>query len=228
MFKSILKNEAIKVLHKKRTYISFILLTFLVPLIILAIGDGADYLERQIYGQLKDSFIVVGSLTNGYLSSYLIIAILISQMPFLSTIVASEIVSGEYSKGTFRMYLSRPVSRIKVLLSKLVIVQIYTVLMMFFFIFYTLSISCAMLGVGDLAVFHKGLLFLSEGDIFWRFFLAFLISTMVMSVITSLCFMLSTICKNSVTPIIITISTVFIGSAISFIPIQLFLDLFLG
>ncbi|MAV15777.1 MAG: hypothetical protein CMG08_03070 [Candidatus Marinimicrobia bacterium] len=239
MFKSILKNEAIKVLHKKRTYISFILLTFLVPLIILAIGDGADYLERQIYGQLKDSFIVVGSLTNGYLSSYLIIAILISQMPFLSTIVASEIVSGEYSKGTFRMYLSRPVSRIKVLLSKLVIVQIYTVLMMFFFIFYTLSISCAMLGVGDLAVFHKGLLFLSEGDIFWRFFLAFLISTMVMSVITSLCFMLSTICKNSVTPIIITISTVFIGSAISFIPIQLFeqinpylftgyIDLFLG
>ena len=239
MFRNILINEAIKALYKKRTYISFILLTFLVPLIILAIGDGADYLERQIYGQLKDSFIVVGSLTNGYLSSYLIIAILISQMPFLSTIVASEIVSGEYSKGTFRMYLSRPLSRNKILLSKLVIVQLYTVIMMFFFIFYTLIISCSILGVGDLAVFHKGLLFLSEGDILWRFFLAFLISTMVMISISSLCFMLSTICKNSVTPIIITISAVFIGSAISFIPIQLFekvnpylftgyIDLFLG
>ena len=57
MFRNILINEAIKALYKKRTYISFILLTFLVPLIILAIGDGADYLERQIYGQLKDSFI---------------------------------------------------------------------------------------------------------------------------------------------------------------------------
>ena len=34
--------------------------------------------------------------------------------------------------------------------------------------------------------------------------------------------MLSTFFKNSVTPIIITISTVFIGSAISFIPIQIF------
>jgi ABC-2 type transport system permease protein len=191
-------------------------------MIVFAIGNGSGYLEMQIYGQLKDSFIVYGSLTNGYLSSYLIIAILVGQMPFLATIVAAEIVSGEYAKGTFRMYLSRPVSRSKVLLSKLIIVVIYTILMMFFFIFYTLSISCLFLGIGDLAVFHQGLLFLSDGDIVWRFFLAFSISTVVMLSISSLCFMLSTFFKNSVTPIIITISTVFIGSAISFIPLEIF------
>ena len=195
---------------------------FLVPLIILAIGSGAEYLENKIYGQLKDSFIVFGSLTNGYLASYLIIAILTGQMPFLATIVASEIVSGEYSKGTFRMYLSRPVSRNMILLSKLTIVISYTIILMFFFVFYTLLISSLFLGVGDLAVFHLGLLFLSDGDIIWRFFLAFIISTMVMITISNLCFMLSTFFKNSVTPIIITISTVFIGSAISFIPLQIF------
>jgi len=222
MLSSILINEAIKTLKKKRTYISFALLFFLVPMIVLAIGNGSGYLEMQIYGQLKDSFIVFGSLTNGYLSSYLIIAILVGQMPFLATIVAAEIVSGEYAKGTFRMYLSRPISRSKVLLSKLIVVFIYTVLMMFFFIFYTLGISCLILGVGDLAVFHQGLLFLSDGDIMWRFFLAFAISTGVMLSIASLCFMLSTFFKNSVTPIIITISTVFIGSAISFIPLEIF------
>ena len=222
MLSSILVNEAVKTLKKKRTYISFALLFFLVPMIVLAIGSGSGYLEMQIYGQLKDSFIVFGSLTNGYLSSYLIIAILVGQMPFLATIVAAEIVSGEYAKGTFRMYLSRPISRSKVLLSKLIVVFIYTVLMMFFFIFYTLGISCLILGVGDLAVFHQGLLFLSDGDIMWRFFLAFAISTGVMLSIASLCFMLSTFFKNSVTPIIITISTVFIGSAISFIPLEIF------
>ena len=222
MFRRILINEAIKALHKKRTYISFILLFFLVPLIILAIGNGADYLERQIYGQLKDSFLVFGSLTNGYLASYLIIAILAGQMPFLATIVAAEIVSGEYAKGTFRMYLSRPVSRIKILFSKLVVVLLYTIIMMFFFVFYTLGISCIFLGIGDLAVFHKGLLFLSDGDILWRFFLAYLISCGVMLAISSLCFMISTFSRNSVTPIIITISAVFIGSAISFIPLEIF------
>ena len=222
MFRRILINEVIKALHKKRTYISFILLFFLVPLIILAIGNGADYLERQIYGQLKDSFLVFGSLTNGYLASYLIIAILAGQMPFLATIVAAEIVSGEYAKGTFRMYLSRPVSRLKILFSKLVVVLLYTIIMMFFFVFYTLGISCIFLGIGDLAVFHKGLLFLSDGDILWRFFLAYLISCGVMLAISSLCFMISTFSRNSVTPIIITISAVFIGSAISFIPLEIF------
>ena len=222
MFRRILINEAIKALYKKRTYISFILLFFLVPLIILAIGNGADYLERQIYGQLKDSFLVFGSLTNGYLASYLIIAILAGQMPFLATIVAAEIVSGEYAKGTFRMYLSRPVSRLKILFSKLVVVLLYTIIMMFFFVFYTLGISCIFLGIGDLAVFHKGLLFLSDGDILWRFFLAYLISCGVMLAISSLCFMISTFSRNSVTPIIITISAVFIGSAISFIPLEIF------
>ena len=48
---------------------------------------------------------------------------------------------------------------------------------MFFFVFYTVGVSCVILGVGDLAVFHKGLLFLSDGDILWRFFLAFIISS---------------------------------------------------
>ena len=117
MIKSLLHNEFLKVLNKKRTYISFVLITFLVPIIVLSIGSGAEYLENKIYGQLSDSFIVFGSLTNGYLASYLIIAILTGQMPFLATIVASEIVSGEYSKGTFRMYLSRPVSRSLILLA---------------------------------------------------------------------------------------------------------------
>ena len=222
MIRSLLYNESIKVLSKKRTYIGFILILFLVPIIVLSIGNGAEYLENKIYGQLRDSFIVFGSLTNGYLATYLIIAILTGQMPFLATIVASEIVSGEYSKGTFRMYLSIPVSRNLVLLSKLVIVNIYTIIIMVFFIFYTLLISTMFLGKGDLAVFHLGLLFLGEGDIFWRFFLAFNISTLVMVTISNLCFMLSTFFKNSVTPIIITISVVFIGTAISFIPLKIF------
>tara|TARA_B100000686_G_scaffold298374_1_gene331344 strand:+ start:4633 stop:5472 length:840 start_codon:yes stop_codon:yes gene_type:complete len=222
MIKSLLINESVKALQKKRTYISFVLIFFLVPLIVLAIGNGAGYLENKIYGQLEDSFIVVGTLTNGYLASYLIIGILIGQMPFLATIVASEIVSGEYSKGTFRMYLSRPVSRRIVLLSKLIIVVLYTIIMMLFFVFYTLIVSCILLGTGDLAVYHMGLLFLGQEDIFWRFSLAFFISSFVMVTISILCFMLSTFCKNSVTPIIIAISTVFIGTAISFIPLKIF------
>ena len=222
MIKSLLINEFIKVSYKKRTYISFALITVLIPFIVLAVKSGGGSLESKLYGQLADSFIFVGSLVNGNLSAYIIIAILISHMPFLSTIVASEIVSGEYSRGTFRMYLTRPVSRNLVLFSKLIIVLGYTTLMMFYFVMYTLLVSRLIIGNGDLVVFHEGLLVLDAYDTVWRFFLSFWLSNILMLTVTCLCFMISTLSKNSVTPIIITISIVFVGTAVAFIPIEFF------
>ena len=225
MIKNLLINEFVKVVYKKRTYISFVLITALIPFIVLAVKNGGGSLESKLYGQLADSFIFVGSLVNGNLSAYIIIAILISHMPFLSTIVASEIVSGEYSKGTFRMYLTRPISRNKVLLSKLIIVLGYTTLMMLYFVLYTLFISRLIIGNGDLVVFHNGLLVLDSMDVGWRFMLSFWLSNILMLTVTCLCFMISTLSKNSVTPIIVTISIVFIGTAVAFIPIEFFENL---
>ena len=225
MIKNLLINEFVKVIYKKRTYISFVLITALIPVIVLAVKNGGGSLESKLYGQLADSFIFVGSLVNGNLSAYIIIAILISHMPFLSTIVASEIVSGEYSKGTFRMYLTRPISRNKVLLSKLIIVLGYTTLMMLYFVLYTLFISRLIIGNGDLVVFHNGLLVLDSMDVGWRFMLSFWLSNILMLTVTCLCFMISTFSKNSVTPIIVTISIVFIGTAVAFIPIEFFENL---
>ena len=215
-------NELIKILFKRRTYISFLLIAFLIPVIVYAIDYGAASLQTKIYGQMEDSFIFIGSIVNGYLASYLIVAILITHMPFLSTIIPSEIISGEYSKGTFRMYLTRHISRRNVFLSKLLIVYLYTTLMMFFFFSYSLIVSALMIGTGELIVFHKGILLLSEDDILWRFFLGFVFSNMVMITVASLCLLFSSFSKNSVTPIISTISIVFVGSAISFIPIDVF------
>ena len=222
MIRFLIYNEFQKIFYRKRTYIGFILIGILIPFIVGAIDNGGNMLEKSIYGQLSDSFFFVGSLINGYLATYIIIAVLITHMPFLSTIIAADIVSGEYSKGTFRLYLSRPISRSKILLSKLIIVYLYTIVLMAFFIGYSLLISVVWLGTGELAVFHMGLLFLSEDDALIRFFIAFLTSTVVMLTVSSLCFYISTISKNSVTPIIITISTVFVGTAISIIPIEFF------
>ena len=222
MIKFLIYNEFQKIIYRKRTYIGFILIGILIPFIVGAIDNGGNMLEKTIYGQLSDSFFFVGSLINGYLATYIIIAVLITHMPFLSTIVAADIVSGEYSKGTFRLYLSRPIPRSKILLSKLIIVYGYTIILMGFFISYALLISIIWLGTGELAVFHMGLLFLAEDDALVRFFIAFLTSTVVMLTVSSLCFFISTISKNSVTPIIITISTVFVGTAISIIPIEFF------
>ena len=219
---NLLHNELIKVLFKRRTYISFILITCLIPALVYAIDYGAISLQTKIYGQMQDSFIFIGSVINGYFSSYLIIAVLINHMPFLSTIIPSEIISGEYSKGTFRIYLTRSISRGAVFTSKMLVVFLYTTLMMFYFFFYSLFVSYLIMGKGELIVFHKGILLLGEHDIIWRFWLCFVFSNFVMISVSSLCLFFSSFSKNSVTPIISTISIVFIGSAISFIPIDIF------
>ena len=218
----LVKNEFEKVLKRKRTYISFLLIGILIPFIVGAISNGGTTLEKSIYGQLSDSFFFIGSLLNGYLATYIIIAVLINHMPFLSTIIASDIFSGEYSRSTFRMYLTRPISRTQVLVSKVIVVLAYTSALMGFFFLYALLISISWLGTGELAVFHKGILFLSSDEVIQRFSLAFLISNYVMLTISLLCLLISAISKNSVTPIIITISIVFIGTAITYIPIELF------
>ena len=218
----LVKNEFEKVLKRKRTYISFLLIGILIPFIVGAINNGGTTLEKSIYGQLSDSFFFIGSLLNGYLATYIIIAVLINHMPFLSTIIASDIFSGEYSRSTFRMYLTRPISRTQVLVSKVIVVLAYTSALMGFFFLYALLISISWLGTGELAVFHKGILFLSSDEVIQRFALAFVISNYVMLTISLLCLLISAISKNSVTPIIITISIVFIGTAITYIPIELF------
>ena len=222
MMQILIINELNKVLKRKRTYISFLLIGILIPFIVGAISNGGTTLEKSIYGQLSDSFFFIGSLLNGYLATYIIIAVLINHMPFLSTIIASDIFSSEYSRSTFRMYLTRPISRTQVLVSKVIVVLAYTSALMGFFFLYALLISISWLGTGELAVFHKGILFLSSDEVMQRFALAFLISNYVMLTISLLCLLISAISKNSVTPIIITISIVFIGTAITYIPIELF------
>ena len=222
MIYHLITNEFFKIIFRKRTYIGFLLIIVLIPFIVWAIDDGGTALEKAIYGQLSDSFFFVGSLLNGYLASYLILAILINHMPFLSTIVAADIFSAEYSNSTFRFYLTRPVSRGAVLSSKIVIVICYTTILLGFFFGYSLLISTLWLGTGELAVFDKGILFLPENEIFYRFTIAFVASNIVMITISCLCLFISTISRNSVTPIIITISVVFIGTAISLIPIDFF------
>ena len=56
MIITLVRSEVKKVLKRKRTYISFVLIGILIPFIIGAINSGGTTLEKSIYGQLSDSF----------------------------------------------------------------------------------------------------------------------------------------------------------------------------
>ena len=222
MFIRLIGNEVIKIFGKKRSLLGFVALAVLMPLIIWGFSKGATGIERDITRQLGDSFIIVGSILNGFLVTYITMNFLWVHIPFLLMLVAGDVVAGEGASGTFRILLTRRVSRIKILIAKLIATYFYTIILITFFVIMSLGLGSLWLGIGDLVVFDKGILILSQEMVWARFALAFLFASFVMIVVVTLCFMFSSMVNNGIGPIIGAMAIIIIGLAIATIPIDVF------
>ena len=215
-------NEVIKIFGKKRSLLGFVALAVLMPLIIWGFSKGATGIERDITRQLGDSFIIVGSILNGFLVTYITMNFLWVHIPFLLMLVAGDVVAGEGASGTLRILLTRRVSRIQILIAKLIATYIYTIILISFFVIMSLGLGSLWLGIGDLVVFDKGILILPQEMAWARFALAFLFASFVMIVVVTLCFMFSSMVNNGIGPIIGAMAIIIIGLAIATIPIDIF------
>lgn len=103
--------ELYKIFKKWRTYIGFIAIGILVPIIHIAMvfegKDTINFMTRNI----QQSFVFVGNLLNTYLISYIVLTSLTVHIPFLITLVAGDLLAGEATAGTYRLMLTRPVTR---------------------------------------------------------------------------------------------------------------------
>lgn len=214
--------EIIKIFGKKRSLLGFLALAVLMPLIIWGFSKGATGIERDIVRQLEGSFIIVGSVFNGFLVTYITMNFLWVHIPFLIMLVAGDVVAGEGAAGTFRITLIRRISRFQILIAKLIATYFYTILLIIFFAIMSLGLGSLWLGIGDLVVFDEGILILPQEMAWVRFTLAFVFATFVMLVVTTLCFMFSSMVNNGIGPIIGAMAIIIIGLAIANIPIDIF------
>ncbi len=215
-------NELIKIFSKYRTYISFGAILVLLPLVLWGFSYGGGRMQDEIVNQFKDSFIVVGTLFNGFLATHITMNFMWVHIPFLITLVAGDVVAGEGARGTFRIYLTRPVSRLKIILSKLLATYAYTSLLVIFFIIMSLGLGTLWLGSGDLIVMHRGVIIFDRYEALLRFFMGFGFALVNLLVVASLCFMLSTFVNNAVGPMIGAMAVIMIGLAIANIPLDIF------
>ncbi|MBU0528658.1 ABC transporter permease subunit [bacterium] len=193
-----------------------------MPLIIWGFSKGATGIERDLVHQLDGAFIIVGSVFNGFLVTYITMNFLWVHIPFLIMLVAGDVVAGEGAAGTFRITLTRRISRFQILIAKLIATYIYTIILITFFVLMSLGLGSLWLGIGDLVVFDKGILILPQEMVWMRFALAFLFATYVMIVVATLCFMFSSMVNNGIGPIIGAMAIIIIGLAIANIPIDIF------
>ena len=222
MILTLVKIELLKIFKKWRTYIGFIAIGVLVPLLHLAM-----YLEGQhsldfITRGLKDSFVLVGNLLNGYWISYIILNALTVHIPFLVALVAGDLLAGEATAGTYRVLITRPVSRMQVVIAKYISGIIYTGSLVLWLAIMSLVIGLIVFGTGELIVMSPDAIIIFEkSDILWRFVLAYGFAALSMSVVCSLAIFFSSLVENAIGPIVATMAIIIIFIILSAFDVEI-------
>ena len=214
--------ETYKIIKKWRTYIGFITLAVIIPLIMLAMKLEDGHFIQGATRQLQNDFIFVGNLFNGWFITHLIMNSLFVHIPFLITLVAGDVLAGEATSGTYRLLLSRPISRTKVLIVKYMTTIFYTTIFILFMALFSLGLGLLIFGTGDLITFGKEILLIPSDELWWRFAVAFIGAIIGMWTVASLAFLLSSFVENAIGPIIGTMAVLIVLLIISQLPVKFF------
>jgi len=220
---TLLRIELYKIFKKWRTYIGFIAIGVLVPIIQVAMLYEGENSINFVTRDIRESFVFVGNLLNSYFISYIILNALAVHIPFLITLVAADLLAGEASAGTYRLLVPRPVSRMKIVTSKFFAGAIYTNFLILWLAVISLGLGVIIFGVGELIVLKSSTIVIFEkSDVFWRFLLAYGYASLGMTVVCSLALLFSSLVENAIGPIISTMAVIIVFIIVSAINIDLF------
>jgi ABC-2 type transport system permease protein len=216
-------NELIKIAAKPRTYISFIAITVLVGIILFAMKvDGPSYISF-ITASFEQTLAFEGTIMNGHLMAFIILQMLIVQIPLLVALVTGDLVSGEAAMGSIRMLLTKPISRTQLLLSKYFAGLIYTFFILLWLGFMSVVVGKWMFGLGDLIVLNSdGLVIINGDDINWRFLGGFAVAFFALTTVATLSLLLSCFSENSIGPIVSTMSIIILFTIIGTLDVPVF------
>ncbi|MFN5378106.1 MAG: ABC transporter permease subunit, partial [Ignavibacteria bacterium] len=142
--------EMSKVFSKWRTFIGFMALAFLIPVVVIAMSvEGGKFLTFATQS-LSQNFDINGNLMNGYAVAFIILSSLYVHVPFLITLVAGEVLAGEAAAGTYRVLLTRPLSRSTMVNAKYMAALTYTILLVACMAALSLGLGTSIMGTGDL------------------------------------------------------------------------------
>ena len=212
--------EMQKMFRKTRTYIGFIAIAVLVPIIQIALYyEGQGYINFATQN-LKQSFMFVGNLFNGYLIGNIILQGLFIHIPFLIVLIGGDLLAGEATAGTYRMLITRPISRFQVITSKFIAGVIYTNMLLAWLMLLSLGVSIIVFGTGELIVLKDKVYIFAADDVLWRFFLSYGYATLSMTTVFALSYLFSSLVENAIGPIVASMAVIIIFVIISALPIE--------
>jgi ABC-2 type transport system permease protein len=186
--------------------------------------SAGEIMYRMMRPFQKD-FLISGNILNAWFVTAFIMNSLHIHIPFLITLVAGDMVSGEANSGTIRFVLIRPPSRSRIITTKYLTALFYTAGLVTFFGLVCVSLGLPLFGSGDLIIHHYGkfdIAFIPESEIPLRILLAFLAAIWSMTVVASIAFLFSTLAENSIGPIIGTMAVVIVFLVFGNLPLDFF------
>ncbi len=206
--RQLISIELHKIFTKPRTYIGFGAILIIILAVQIGVGFEGDDMMDFIVQNIKDRFIFEGNIINVYLISYIILNTLWIHVPILVALVTGDLLAGEANNGTYRILLTRPVSRIQLVLAKFIAGWIYTFLLIVLMMVLSLGIGSIFFGSGDLIVVINKVNIFSYDDLIWRFGCAYAYGLLAMTTVGALSFLLSSMADNSIGPIIGTVAVI--------------------
>jgi ABC-2 type transport system permease protein len=218
----LLKTELLKTFLKKRTYLGFLIILIVVPLVEIAVKmEGGRFVTNAMRSMSRD-FVLLGNLFNGWLVSYQIMNSLWLHVPLLVSFVAGDQLAGEATGGTYRLILTRPVSRTRIFVAKYLTVVFYTLVFVFFLAALSIGLAHALLGSGDLLIYGRGgtITILPQAIVFERFVLAYLFATVSIVTVASIAFFFSSFVENAIGPIVATMGVMIVFMVLTALPVE--------
>jgi ABC-2 type transport system permease protein len=212
--------ELQKIFKKWRTYIGFIALFGMTLIVQLALYFTQDEFVQGVTRSMSDQFILKGNFFNGYVVAYLILNAMFVHIPFLIVLVGGDLFAGEATAGTYRMLLTRPVSRLALVTSKYLAGFFYTFLFILFLLAISLGGSLIFFGTGELIVVKSKIFIYGPGDVLWRMASAYAFATLSMMTVMAFSIFFSSLVSNAIGPIVTTMAVIIVFLILSTIPVE--------
>ncbi|MBK9292512.1 MAG: ABC transporter permease subunit [Bacteroidetes bacterium] len=222
MMLRLIRLEFSKLFRRGLTYIGFGAILIIVLIIHVGMYAEGRKLLDLLVKNLSDVFTFQGELINVYTVSYVILNSLWIHIPILVAIVSGDMLSGEAGRGTFRLLLTRPISRLGLVTAKYITAQIYVAMLVIFLMAMSLGIGRLFYEPGDMIVLLNTINIFSENDVMWRFAAAFAYGILSMWVVSGLAFLFSGISTSSLSSVLGTMAVIIVFSIISNFSIGIF------
>lgn len=218
----LIQLEIYKMVRRGLTYIGFGAILLIALIIHTGMRAEGRRLLDLLINNLADVFAFQGELINVYTVGYVILNSLLIHVPTLVAIVSGDMLSGEAGRGTFRLILTRPVSRTRLVAAKYISAQLYTASLMLFLYVASLLIGRLFYGPGDMIVLLNTINIIDQQDALWRFAGAFAFGILGMWVVSGIAFLFSALSNNSLTAVLGTLAVMIVFTIISNFSIGVF------